>query len=127
MFRGDTYVFQITVVQEPMTRGAGPTSQNVTGWLFWCTLKRTVSDPDQLAVAQVTSTPTSNPAGGGIVFLNAPAGIIQVTIPAIATRGFPDGVVRLVGDVQGKDTFGNIWTVERFELDVEPDVTSTIA
>jgi hypothetical protein len=90
-------------------------------------VKRTVSDPDQLAVAAVTTTPTSIPLGGGITWVARTAGQALVTVPALATRSFPDGRVRLEYDVQGKDPSGNIFTVEDGAVIVRPDVTNAIA
>jgi hypothetical protein len=138
MRRGDTLSFSFQVRRRPTfdqdsqleyCAHCDPSAVqvNVAGWFFWATLKRTVSDPDQLAVAQVTSQPSSAPAGGGISVVSAAAGQGTVTVPAIATRAFPDGVVRLVYDVQGQDTSGQIWTVETGTVVVRPDVTSSIA
>jgi len=124
MRRGDSLIFPVQVVKT--TPGGSMAPQDLTGWFLWCTIKRTVSDPDPLAVAQVTTAPSSVPAGGSLALLVATAGQAQVSIPPIATRGFPDGRVRLVYDVQGKDGAGNIFTVEVGEIEVEPDVTNSI-
>lgn len=121
--RGDTIIFPFQVVT--IGPGGGASPRNITGWAFWCTVKRTNSDPDRIAVAQVTLT-TSVPAGGGIQIVNALAGQGQVTIPAIATRGFPSGIVRLLYDIQGQDPGGNIFTVEENELEISPDITNAI-
>lgn len=123
--RGDTIIFPFQVVT--VGPGGGSSAVNITGWGFWCTVKRNIHDPDRLAVAQITLT-TSYPAGGTITIVNefAGQGQGQVSIPAIATRGFPDGVVRLVYDIQGQDTLGNIFTVESGTIDVDPDVTQAI-
>jgi hypothetical protein len=135
--RGDTLVFGVQVRRLPQptfdsqlvycARCPSGVAVDLTGWFLWCTVKRTVSDPDQLSTAQVTSMPTSFPAGGGITFPIRTAGQALVTVPALATRSFPDGTVRLVYDVQGQDpSSGGIFTFDDGDVIVRPDVTNTI-
>jgi hypothetical protein len=103
--------------------------QNLSGWYLWSTLKRQVPDPDSQAVAQVTSTPSSTPAGpnGGIV-LNAPAATYAtVTYPPQATAPLEDAAVVLDYDVQAKDAAGNVYTVEIGDITVYPDVTRALS
>ena len=135
--RGDTLVFGVQVRRLPQptfdsqlvycARCPSGVAVDLTGWFLWCTVKCTVSDPDQLSVAQVTSTPTSVPAGGGVTWALRTAGQATVTVPAIATRAFPDGLVRLVYDVQGQDPTGNLFTFEEGDVLVRPDVTNAIS
>jgi hypothetical protein len=135
--RGDTLVFGVQVRKRPQltfdtqveycARCPNGISVDLTGWFLWCTVKRTVSDPDQLAVAAVTTTPTSIPLGGGIAWVARTAGQALVTVPALATRAFPDGVVRLVYDVQGQDPSGNLFTFDEGDILVRPDVTNAIS
>lgn len=124
MTRGDSLIFDVNVVKA--SAGGGTSPQDITGWFLWCTLKRTYSDPDQLAVAQVTTAPSSVPAGGSLVIVLAVAGQARVSIPPIATRGFPDGPTTIVYDVQGRDPAGNIYTIEPGDIVVSPDVTNSI-
>jgi hypothetical protein len=129
MVRGDTFVFDVQVLRVPpgSPPRTPPVPVNITGWFMWWTLKYHFADTDQQAVGQSTSTPTSTPAGGGIVFTLATAGKAEITMGPLATRVFPDGPVRLVYDVQVKDPSGNPFTVERGILIVSPDVTRAIA
>ena len=125
MFRGDTLVFDVQVFQAPQF-GAPPGTptppQNITGWFMWFTAKFHASDADSQAVSQVTSAPL-----GGIVFVDALSGRAEITMPAIATRSFPDGPVALIYDVQTKDLLGRISTVDAGTLTVNPDATRAIA
>lgn len=120
--RGDTYIFPVYITQIPPGApfGTQPSPQNITGWSFWCTAKYNVQDQDVAAVFQLTSP------SNGIVVQNAPAGQILVTVPPIATRGFPDGDTKISYDVQGKDGSANIFTCESGVMIVEPDVTRAI-
>lgn len=127
-FRGDTFVFDLTVRRIPPGSPPGTPAApiDITGWFMWWTVKRTYTDADLQAVSQATSTPTSTPAGGGIVFTLAQAGKAEITMGPLATRAFPDGTSRLVYDVQIMDPQGHPFTVERGYLLVEADVTNAI-
>lgn len=121
MRRGDTFVFDVQVFAPPpqfSPPGAQGGPLNITGYSMWFTAKYHTADPDQQAVTQQTVT------GGGIVFTNALQGMAEITVPALATFGFPDGVTKLVYDVQIKDLQGRISTVEVGTLSVYPDVTN---
>ena len=63
---------------------------------------------------------------GGIVIATPTTGGIVVTIPPLATRGFPDGNTVLVCDLQGEDAAHNIRTFDRGFVIVRPDVTNFI-
>lgn len=123
MYRGDTLIFPVQVVQVPAGAAPGslPVPQNVSGWTFWCTGKRHYSDPDSRAVWQVTTD------GGGIAIVNAAAGMAQIVIPASATLNFPDADDVVVYDVQARDLNGDVFTVERGTVTVHPDVTRAIS
>jgi len=129
MFRGDTFVFDVQVLRVPpgSPRGTQPLPVNITGWYMWWTLKSHYGDPDNQAIAQSTSTPSSTPAGGGITFTLPLVGKAEITMASLATRQFPDGNTKLVYDVQVRDPSGNIFTVERGILVVSPDVTQAIS
>jgi hypothetical protein len=130
MRRGDTHQIPLLVRLEPALPLYGnpppkcrppPVIQDVTAWTqFWFTAKGTVVQPDNLATFQLT-------LGAGIVVVNAHAGQLLATVPPIATRSQPDGVVRLVYDVQGKDGAGNIWTFQYGTLPIYPDVSRAIS
>jgi hypothetical protein len=130
MSRGDSFVFDVQVLRPPPgAPNAPPIPVNITGWRMWFTAKYQVNDPDNTAVAQVTSDPTSVPAGGGIVFTQPLQGSAEITMPPLATYTFPDGPVVLVYDVQVKtnDSTPRIFTVESGTLTVNPDVTRAIS
>jgi hypothetical protein len=99
-----------------------PFTQDITGWNFWCTGKLYLSDPDMVALFQLTTSPAN-----GIVVVSATGGQILITVPPIVTRAFADSDVTIYYDVQGKDASGNIFTVERGKMIVSPDITRAIA
>jgi hypothetical protein len=119
MSRGDTLQLAIQVLQD---NGA---PQNLTGFTVWFTAKYTVYDADLRSVFALDNI---SPGGNGGVVLTFPTiGEFTVTGPAVATQGFPDGVVTLVYDVQVEDASGNLTTVETGTLAVNPDVTRSIS
>ncbi len=124
-FRGDTFVLDVQILRPPAGSlpGSPPVPTNITGWMAWFTLKRTVVDPDRFAVCQLTPTPTGQ---GGIAFTQPLIGWLEVTMNSIVTRGFPDGNVVLPYDIQVRDLTGNQFTVEKGVLVVMPDVTAAI-
>jgi|HubBroStandDraft_4_1064222.scaffolds.fasta_scaffold03444_5 hypothetical protein len=122
--QGNTLVFTVQVFQ-PLP-GGGQAPQNITGWFAWCTLKRALSDPDRLSLAQVTSQPTSAPPGGGIVFTQPLSGFLQVTIPAQATRDMSGGTEEVFYDVKVQDTAGRVFTVEPGIYYLDPSSTHAI-
>lgn len=128
--RGDTLTFgtqlKLPPIPQPDPEPVYSQPFDVTFWFLWFTLKYYVQHPDNRAVIQITTAPSSKPAGGSIALTTPTIGLIQVTIPPIATRGFPDGIVELHYDIQGKDPGGSIHTLEIGFLLVEPDVTSAI-
>jgi hypothetical protein len=123
MNRGDTLVFDLQVFQ-PIAGTSQQVPANITGWFVWFTVKRYVQDADNMAVAAVTTTPTSVPPGGSITIVDAFSGKLEVTMPAAATLLLPDGgTTKLVYDVQVKDLLGRIFTVDAGTIAVTPDVT----
>lgn len=131
MKRGDTLVFDVQVFQAELfgqPDGTPTPPQNISGWFMWATFKRHYADPDNQAVCQVTSTPTSQPPDptGGIVFIDAVNGKAEVTMPAIATVGFPDGPETLLYSVKVKDPTGRDFTVETGTVTVDPSATNAI-
>lgn len=123
--RGDTFTFPVYVTQLPpgALPGQQPFTQDITGWNFWCTGKYNLSDPDMSAVFQLTTTP----ANGIVIVPPSSQGLVLVTVPPIVTTSFADSDIKIYYDVQGKDTLGNIFTVERGKMIVTPDVTRAIA
>lgn len=114
-FRGDTLAIPVAV-----KNAATGAATDLTGWLVWFTVKRNYADPDSQSVFQARSDDMS----GGVVITEPPTlGQITATLPASATLGWPDSPSNLVYDVQGKDTSGNIRTVDSGTICVTPDVT----
>lgn len=114
MSRGDSFVLAIQVQKLGVP-------QDITLGKLWFTAKYTYVDPDIRAVSQLTS-----PASG-VVFTFPTAGKAVATMPPTATMNFPDGPVKLVYDVQYKDSFGIVSTVDTGTITVYPDVTRTTA
>jgi hypothetical protein len=127
-YRGDTLLLDVQVFQpQPFADpDAPPVPSNIEGWTMWFTAKRSVVEPDQYAVAQISNT-TSAPPGGTITYTNATIGKAQVVVPPVATYRLEDGDVRLRYDVQVADLDGNIFTVEEGVWDIWPDVTRAIS
>lgn len=123
MFRGASFVFDVQVKRRPIAAPleSDPVPVDITGWKMWFTAKYYLSDPDLRAVTQQTE------AGGGIVYTLPLIGMAEVTVPPLATRGFPDGPVALHYDVQVMDLIGNVFVVEAGTLTVYPHATSAIA
>jgi hypothetical protein len=130
MSRGDTLLFQTQLKQAPLSPFAQqcpiPLPFNLSGCFVWCTVKRGTQYPDNQAVMQMTSAPSSTPPGGLVSIITPAAGIVQVQGPPIATLGFPDAVQPLVYDIQVQDTSSRIQTLERGTIDVFPDTTLVI-
>ncbi len=121
MSRGDSLSFLVPLVN-PST-GA---PLDLTGAKIWFTAKNNYVDPDIRAVIALDSDTVS---GNGAVTILTPAtsGQARIDINPIATRAQPDGVVKLVYDVQVKDAAGFVTTVENGTLTIIPDVTRSIA
>lgn len=125
MFRGDTLVFLVQVLKPaPGSVGDCPAlvPVDLTGYTVRFTAKYYLPDNDRQAVVQLT-----NAIGGGIVVTSALAGMATLTVPPSATRFFPDGIVRIVYDVQVVDAGGIVSTVEIGIIQVIPNVTRTPA
>lgn len=134
MFRGDSKKITRQVFVNPLSlqltsidQGAaelppaGFAVQNLTGFHVEFTAKYHFGDPDNQAVMRL-----DNQTLGGVTLTNATIGQLVVTTPAISTRGFPDGTVVLVWDLQVVDTAGNVSTVAAGTLAVYPDATNAI-
>ena len=115
MYRGDTLVLNIQVKDQ---YGA---PKNITGGRLFFTMKYTVVDMDNMAIAALTSTPAN-----GIVIVSAPGGTATVTMPPITTRSFADGPTTCVYDVQLIEQTGQVTTVEAGTVTVLPDVSRAI-
>lgn len=123
--RGDTLNFLSQVVlRSPANLLAPAGPQNISGWSFYFTAKFETPDPDAAAVCQITTTPSSIPAGGAITTVAPLQGFVAVSMPSTATLGFPDSDVNLEWDLRGIDTFNNTNTVDRGLIVVEPRATS---
>ncbi len=119
MFRGDTLDFDLDPVLDPVTRAP----KDLTGSSIWFTAKNNYVDPDNQAVIALTLVPTGN---GATSILDALRGLAHVTVNPLATRAQPDGIVRLVYDVQLKDAAGKLSTLESGTLKIFPDVSRAI-
>jgi hypothetical protein len=140
MYRGDSLVFSGQVVRpapgttahsedpKPILRPfpdayppRGPVVPvDITLYAIHLTAKYELPDYDQQAVFAL-----SNAAGGGIVYTTPTAGLVAFTGPALATRSFPDGPVRLIYDVQVTDSLGVVSTVDFGYLLVRPNARRT--
>lgn len=113
MKRGDTFKTTLYV------KDVNGSPQNVTGWIFWFTVKRFATDPDQNAIFQARSDDLS----GAVTIDVAVTGQVTVRMPAFSTRLFPDTPTRVVWDVQSKNVVGEIATVDEGKIKITPDVT----
>lgn len=116
-FRGDSFIQQLKF------RRAHPGSNrpfpvDLTGAAITATVKRTVVEPDNVALAQKT-------VGAGITIDDPVNGLFTVTLDPFDTIHQADGIVRLELDVQVKEATGRVTTVLRGTLALEPDVTRT--
>lgn len=114
--RGDTIKLTTQIL------GANGAPLDLTGAKVWWTMKRSFSDLDASAIAQVT-TVSSTPPGGGITVTNAAEGRIAIKCPAEATSELTAATHEFVYDIQVKDAVGDIATAETGEIKIEPDVT----
>lgn len=118
MFRGDSFVFEVCVLQED---GCSP--QNILGWAAWFTAKEHYAVQDENATIRLgTLAPLS-----GIVITSPSEGKMEIVVPPSATVNGPDTPLCLTYDVQVRDGAGRIFTVELGTLTVRPDVTRAIA
>jgi hypothetical protein len=117
IMRGDTGDFDAYVLQID-----GRTPQNVTGYRFWSTVKRRLSDPDP-GLWQGFFTPPNDP--NGISIQNAEQGLIRITIPAAVTEAW-DVPAALYWDLQAETEAGVIRTIDRGKMFVYEDVTRAL-
>lgn len=119
MYRGDSLQYDFQVFQ--------PTGapKDLTGYKAWFTAKYYAADPDQNAPIRVDSSVVVGFIG--VTFPDPLSGKIHVGTAPLSTFGFPDGPVRLVYDIQIRDPFGLVTTVDSGVLTVNPDVTRSIA
>ena len=123
LFRGDSFVFDFQVKRPPPLSppGTPPIPVDLTGYFAWFALKRHMSDPDNQAVALLTSS-----IGGGVTFVDIPNGRGQAIVPAINTRAFPDGITRLFYALKVQDPNGLDFTAEIGVVDVAPTPVAAI-
>lgn len=117
MKRGDTFKTTLYV------RDVNGAPQNVTGWVFWFTVKRFATDPDEKALFQARSDDLS----GAVTIDVAVTGQITVRMPASVTRLFPDTPTRVVWDVQAKNVAGEIATIDEGRIKITPDITRAVS
>jgi len=116
MFRGDSLGFELELMN-PLT-GA---PLNITGAKFWFTAKNNYVDADERAVIRLDTALL-----GGVSIVDAARGLARVDVPPLATRALPDGIVRLVYDVQIREAGGSVSTIESGTIKIYPDVTRAI-
>jgi len=112
MTRGDDRSFAVTV------RNPNGSLKDITGLDLWMTAKRNLGESDAEAVFQIT-TPT------GIIIDAGAGGTATVYIVPADTADLPDQDTVLEWDVQLKEALGQIRTVAKGILVVEPDVTES--
>jgi hypothetical protein len=112
MTRGDTYVFDLAVIQNSLPF-------DLTGATVRMTAKWNYTDADLAAVFAI-STDT-----GDIVVTDAAGGLATVTVPITATSSLPAAQVQLVYDIQVTDSASHVFTVNSGILYVQPDVSIT--
>src|SRR5262245_45104098 len=111
-FRGDTVLFEITVVRQGELA-------DLSGGHWWCTGKwwRSSTD-DSDAIFQVSAD--MNAQG---VITNPSQGVLHIKLSPGASNSLPalDSPVQI--DVQWQDTLGDVWTVASGTLTFRADVT----
>jgi len=103
-FRGDDYGIELVLAT------ADDIPINITGWLFFFTIKNQSSDPDSKALIRKTVPATLNPTAGriSIVLTNAETYNLQGAY---------------YYDVQYKDNNGIVQTVTSGDITFETDIT----
>jgi hypothetical protein len=93
-------------------------AQNIAGWSFTFTAKRSLRDADAAAVFQLT-------LGSGLTITDAPGGALQAIIqPSHTTATLnPYDRVELQADLKAVDAAGNPYTLLSGTLTVLPAVT----
>lgn len=114
-YRGDEYQFEVFVVDG---KGARINLQVLAGLKVWFSAKRAHAQPDSLAVIALTNSSSAIAVGA--------SGKLTITIPPLATFGFPDAPDTLIYDIQYRHDSGGPYTVEAGNLTVKPDVTRAI-
>lgn len=113
MTRGDTHRIRFTVTINNV-------AEPITDWdKFWFTAKRHSSQPDIEALIALTT-----PEASGIDKVDPENGVLEVLIAPASTELIALGThLRLVADLQGRDPNGDIFTLAKGTLVIEPDVT----
>jgi hypothetical protein len=119
MSRGDSATFTETI-QPVNSLGQQVLSSNgITGWEFWLTLKWDWGDDDGAAVFQKIPSDWTITQPGDMVT----PGIAFVNINPADTASLPGRTVKLKYDVQAKNAIGNIFTLESGTWTIVPDAT----
>ena len=115
--RGETAVLDFAVKE---SSAADADAQDVSGWSFWCTAKRSFHDADAEAVWQ-------KEVGTGITVTTAASGLGEVLIEAADTDSLPAAGTTLYVDIKGEDTLGRHHVVAKGKVIVGPVVTEAPA
>ncbi len=110
---GDDAQFDIPVVD-----GDGA-AVDITGWLFWLTVKMTAADADEDALLQVSSEDDT------IAIVDAAGGVARATIAAALTA--EKTAATYLFDIQAKKLDGAIQTLERGYFKLIPQITQATA
>jgi len=105
--RRDTFKFRVTITKNG-------TAVNITGATFLFTVKWNITDAGSIFTASL---------GDGIVVNSAINGIIDITFASAKTASLPAYKIILPYDLQMTETSGDVSTVLRGSLIIDPDVT----
>lgn len=108
MYRGDTGRWPFAVAEDG-------SATNLTGGSLVFTVKRAYTDSGYVIRRTI---------GDGITVTSASGGSIVVSLPPSATADLPPYPSQFVWDLQLTEADGDVWTVARGNLFVEPDVTT---
>jgi hypothetical protein len=113
MYRGDTYVFDVTVLN-----AGNPI--NITDYQFRMTAKYTITDTDVDAVFTISSP-------GNIELTDPSNGEVTVTISPANTSSLERGqTYRLYYDLQMYSAPGTVYTICNGILKINPDVSVSV-
>lgn len=119
MYRGDTLNIDFQVKDDDGS------VVDLSGATAWFTVKDQLTDSDASAIFQYQATEPT--ATTGITWTNASQGKYRVSINPADTDNLGDTVQELHWDSQVKTSAGEIYTVEKGKLLVEPEVTRSIS
>jgi hypothetical protein len=93
---------------------------DLTGCSLWFTAKQSYVDADAAAIIQKT-------VGSGITVTDAQKGIAAIVVLPADTEDLDGAKVNLYWDVQLETASGDVWTIVKGNLIINPDVTTARA